>query len=180
MPPVLSDRVAGATSAAAAAAAELPASMAALGGPRYRYVLFHFWFITVTKRSLSLALAFAGLTFTALQAASLCLVTTPPESMAGAVGRALRPLGLLGLPVKELVLTMLLALRFMATVGCCWQKSNEGLCCDGGLGDMGAGKGASGEVPAGASAGRSCPLAAPGFSLTAPSALAPPHFLAPT
>ena len=116
MPPVLSDRGAGIASAAASAAGELPASMAALGGPRYRYVLFHFWFITITKRSLSLALAFAGLTFTALQAASLCLVTTPPESMAKAVGRALSPLGLLGLPVKELVLTMLLALRFMATV----------------------------------------------------------------
>ena len=39
------------------------------------------------------------------------------------MGRALRPLGLLGVPVRELVLTMLLALRFMATVSCdcrCW------------------------------------------------------------
>lgn len=129
MPPILSDRSlptaaaaasagagASAATAAAAAATELPASMAQLGGPPYRYVLFHFWFITITKRSLNLALALAGLTFAALQSASLCLVTTPPEAMARAVGRALRPLGMLGLPVRELVLTTLLALRFMATV----------------------------------------------------------------
>lgn len=113
VPPILSDRTAATT---AAAAAELPGSMAALGAPPYRYVLFHFGWITVTKRSLNLAAALAGLTFAALQSASLCLVTTPPESMAAAVGSALRPLGLLGVPVRELVLTMLLALRFMATV----------------------------------------------------------------
>ncbi|KAL4445849.1 hypothetical protein ABPG77_009048 [Micractinium sp. CCAP 211/92] len=127
VPPVLSDRSLPAAAAAAAAgaspatgvaeaAAELPASMSQLGGPPYRYVVFHFWFVTITKRSLNLALALSGLTFAALQSASLCLVTTPPEAMARAVGRALRPLGLLGLPVKELVLTTLLALRFMATV----------------------------------------------------------------
>lgn len=117
MPPVLSDRVAAAASGAAAAAPDaLPASMAALGAPPYRYVLFHWGWITITRRSLNLAVALAGLTFAALQGASLCLVTTPPEAIAGAVGRALRPLGLLGLPVKELVLLMLLALRFMATV----------------------------------------------------------------
>ena len=123
VPPVLSNRAvpeaaaAAGAGAAAAVAAELPSSMAALGAAPYRYVLFHFGWITVTKRSLNLAIAFAGLTFAALQGASLCLVTTPPEAMAAAVGRALAPLGLLGLPVKELVLTQLLALRFMATVG---------------------------------------------------------------
>ncbi|KAI3438615.1 hypothetical protein D9Q98_001038 [Chlorella vulgaris] len=112
--PVMSNRSAGAS--AAAAGGELPASMAQLGATPYRYVLLQLGWITVTKRSLNLALAIAGLTFAALQAASLCLVTTPPESMARAVGRALSPLGLVGLPVKELVLTVLLALRFMATV----------------------------------------------------------------
>ncbi|PRW58940.1 serine threonine- kinase Nek1 isoform X5 [Chlorella sorokiniana] len=137
VPPVLSDRAvpaatagaaaaaataassgaaAAATAAGSAAAAELPASMAALGAPNYRYVLFHFGWITVTKRSLNLAVALTSLTFAALQSASLCLVTTPPEAMATAVGRALRPLGLLGVPVRELVLTVLLALRFMAMV----------------------------------------------------------------
>ena len=111
--------------------------MAALGVPPYRYVLFHFWWITITKRSLNLAIAVAGLTFAALQAASLCLVTTPPEAMAAAVGRALRPLGLLGLPVRELVLTVLLALRFMAMVslwgtrvGCSLRASAAGWCAN--------------------------------------------------
>ena len=33
----------------------------------YRYVLFRLWFITVTRRSVSLAVASASLTFTALQ-----------------------------------------------------------------------------------------------------------------
>ncbi len=59
----------------------------------------------------------AALTFTALQSASLCLVTTPPERMAAAIGKALSPLGWLGLPVNEMVLTVLLSLRFMGTVG---------------------------------------------------------------
>lgn len=115
--------MASATSAAAVAG-DLPVSMAQLGAPPYRYVLLHLGWITVTKRSLNLALAFAGLTFAALQSASLCLVTTPPEGMARAVGRALGPLGVLGLPIKELVLTMLLALRFMATVSAPEQKAH--------------------------------------------------------
>ena len=109
--PVLSNR-----SADVAPATGLPASMAQAGAPPYSYVLLRVGWVTVTKRSLNLAVAIAGLTFAALQSASLCLVTTPPEGMARAVGRALRPLGLLGLPVQELMLTMLLALRFMATV----------------------------------------------------------------
>jgi hypothetical protein len=33
----------------------------------YRYVLFHFWFITITRRSLSVAIAASCLTFVALQ-----------------------------------------------------------------------------------------------------------------
>ena len=33
----------------------------------YRYVLFHFWFITITRRSLSVAVAASCLTFVALQ-----------------------------------------------------------------------------------------------------------------
>lgn len=104
--------------------------MTALGAPQYRYVLFHFGWITITKRSLGLAVALTSLTFAALQSASLCLVTTPPEAMAAAVGRALRPLGLLGVPVRELVLTVLLALRFMAMVrgqGCWWGLGREWL-----------------------------------------------------
>jgi hypothetical protein len=48
----------------------LPAGMEGLpGSPAsgYRYVLFHFLFVTVTRRSLSLAIAASCLTFVALQ-----------------------------------------------------------------------------------------------------------------
>ena len=82
----------------------------------YRYVVVALGPLTITKRSLSLAITLSGITFVSLQCASLCLITTSPERMALAVERALTPFGLLGLPVKELVLTVLLSLRFMATV----------------------------------------------------------------
>ena len=82
----------------------------------YSYVVLWLGPFTITKRSLSLAVTLSSLTFVALQTASLSLVSTPPERMAMAVGRALKPLSFLGVPVQELVLTVLLALRFMATV----------------------------------------------------------------
>jgi general transcription factor 3C polypeptide 2 len=94
----------------------IPTSMADVIGQSYSYVVLNLGPFSVTKRSLNLAITLAGLTFVALQCASLCLITTPPERMALAVGRGLRPLGLFGVPIRELVLTMLLALRFMATV----------------------------------------------------------------
>ena len=43
----------------------LPGSVPYSGG--YRYVLFHFWFITITRRSLSVAIAASCLMFVALQ-----------------------------------------------------------------------------------------------------------------
>ncbi len=50
------------------------------------------------------------------QSASLCLTTTPPEELAGALRTLLAPLGLLGVPVADIGLTLLLSLRFMALV----------------------------------------------------------------
>lgn len=85
-------------------------------GRGYRYVVLWLGPFTITKRSLSLAITLSSLTFVALQTASLCLVSTPPERMALAIGRALKPLAVVGVPVKELVLTVLLSLRFIATV----------------------------------------------------------------
>lgn len=126
--PVMSDRAptaatinfaAGTTGTAQAVQSlgtSLPTSMVDVIGQSYNYVVLNLGPFSVTKRSLNLAITLSGLMFVALQCASLCLITTPPERMALAVGRGLRPLGLLGVPVKELVLTVLLALRFMATV----------------------------------------------------------------
>ena len=94
----------------------LPGSLSDVVSNSYRYVVLNLGPFSVTKRSLTLAITLSGLTFVALQCASLCLVTTPPERMALAVSRALKPFGIFGVPVKELMLTVLLALRFMATV----------------------------------------------------------------
>ncbi|KAK9834986.1 hypothetical protein WJX81_002240 [Elliptochloris bilobata] len=92
----------------------LPGVSPAAGG--YRYVILHLWLITVTRRSIALAVSAASLTFVALQSASLCLTTTPPEELAGALRTLLAPAGLLGSPVADIGLTLLLSLRFMALV----------------------------------------------------------------
>ncbi|EIE24690.1 CbiQ-domain-containing protein [Coccomyxa subellipsoidea C-169] len=108
VPPVLQTR------GVPPAAEGLPSTLSTTGG--YGYVLFHFWFITITRRSMSLAIAASCLTFVALQSASLSLTTTPAEEMAVGLRLALAPLRLLRLPVDEIALTLLLSLRFMALV----------------------------------------------------------------
>lgn len=50
------------------------------------------------------------------QSASLCLTTTPAEQLARGLKLWLSPLGLLGVPVAEISLTLLLSLRFLAVV----------------------------------------------------------------
>ena len=52
----------------------------------------------------------------ASQSASLCLTTTPPEELAGALRTLLAPAAALGAPVADIGLTLLLSLRFMALV----------------------------------------------------------------
>ncbi|CAL8467723.1 g7261 [Coccomyxa elongata] len=108
VPPVLQTR------GVPPAAEGLPSSVSTPGS--YRYVLFHFWFITITRRSLSLAVAASCLTFVALQSASLSLTTTPAEEMTLGLRLWLAPLRLLRMPVDEIALTLLLSLRFMALV----------------------------------------------------------------
>lgn len=114
-PPILSDR-APLSVTGDSILSNSPGSMTEVYRSSYRYVILWLGPFTVTKRSLSLAVTLAGLTFVALQSASLALITTPPERMAGAIGKAIAPLGMIGVPVHELLLTVLLALRFMATV----------------------------------------------------------------
>ena len=60
------------------------------------------------KRS---AASSAMLTFTVLQSANLWLSTTPPEAVAAAIRWYLAPLRLVGAPVDELALTLLLSLQ---------------------------------------------------------------------
>ena len=114
--PVLNTRAMPADAVAVIGGTDVPSSMPSLGQRAYSYVVLNAGPFTITKRGLGLASAIAGLTFVAIQGASVALVTTPPERMALAVGHILRPFGWLGVPVRELILTVLLALRFMSTV----------------------------------------------------------------
>lgn len=82
----------------------------------YNYVICNLGIITVTRRSVNLAITAAALTFCALQSASLCLVTTPGEEMAVALQRWLAPLRLLRVPTQRIGVTLLLSLRFMSLV----------------------------------------------------------------
>ncbi|GMH36137.1 hypothetical protein BSKO_04005 [Bryopsis sp. KO-2023] len=82
----------------------------------YKYSYFKFWFLNVTRKSVRIAVSAACLVFVALQSASLCLVTTPPEELAMSVQWFLTPLRFLGLPVKEIGFTLLMSLRFLSVV----------------------------------------------------------------
>ncbi|KAK9804564.1 hypothetical protein WJX73_000023 [Symbiochloris irregularis] len=92
----------------------LPSLAASKGA--YKHVLFHWGIFTITQRSLTLACSSASLTFLALQSASLTLTTTPSEEIALALQSLMSPLRFLGVPVKQVTLSVLLALRFMALV----------------------------------------------------------------
>lgn len=84
--------------------------------PSYRYTVLHLGIFSITKRSLALSVTLFSIMCMTLQAASICLVTTPPERMALAVKRAISPLALVGLPVHRLYIMLLLSFRFMSTV----------------------------------------------------------------
>ncbi|XP_056699646.1 protein ABCI12, chloroplastic isoform X2 [Spinacia oleracea] len=79
----------------------------------YKYMLFKFGPLQMTRKGLSIASTSACLTFTILQSASLCLSTTPPEQLASALRWFLLPLARIGVPVAEIVLTLMLSLRFI-------------------------------------------------------------------
>lgn len=51
-----------------------------------------------------------------LQSASICLATTTPEQLASALQWFMGPLALIGVPVAEIILTLLLSLRFISLV----------------------------------------------------------------
>ncbi|XP_021742057.1 protein ABCI12, chloroplastic-like [Chenopodium quinoa] len=79
----------------------------------YTYVLFKLGPLQMTRKGLSVASTSACLTFTIFQSASLCLSTTPPEQLASALRWFLLPLAHIGVPVDEIVLTLMLSLRFI-------------------------------------------------------------------
>ncbi|KAM5569215.1 protein ABCI12, chloroplastic [Rosa sericea] len=89
----------------------LPASLAG-----YSYLIFKLGPIQFTRKGLSVASTAACLTFTVFQSASLCLTTTTPEELAFALRWFMLPLTNLGVPVAEIILTLMLSLRFISLV----------------------------------------------------------------
>lgn len=84
--------------------------------PDYSYILFQRGPVTVTRRSLSLAIRLSTIFFTLIYSTNLYLLTTAPEEITAGIESLMRPLRLLKLPVTEIALTLTLSLRFIPLV----------------------------------------------------------------
>ncbi|MBM0740207.1 energy-coupling factor transporter transmembrane protein EcfT [Phormidium sp. CLA17] len=82
----------------------------------YRYVLLKFGSLTVTRRSLDLAIRVSTLLFTLLYSTNLFLLTTAPEAVTAAIENWMSPLRRFKVPVTEIALTLTLSLRFIPLV----------------------------------------------------------------
>lgn len=88
----------------------------------YRYVYFdqpRFAFLprlTVTRRSLDIAIKISTLIFTLIYSTSLYLLTTAPEEITAGLEDLMSPLRRLDLPISEISLTLTLSLRFIPLV----------------------------------------------------------------
>jgi energy-coupling factor transport system permease protein len=82
----------------------------------YQYVLFQYWIITVTRRSVELAVRLSTSLFTLIYSTNLYLLTTAPEEITAGLESLMLPLRRLRLPVTEVALTLTLALRFIPLV----------------------------------------------------------------
>ncbi|HIK44872.1 MAG TPA: energy-coupling factor transporter transmembrane protein EcfT [Leptolyngbyaceae cyanobacterium M65_K2018_010] len=105
------------TPAAIASLEQPPESLPELPQPTaYRYVLFDWGPLTVTRRSLELGIRIGTLLFTLIYGTNLYLLTTAPEEITLALESLMAPLRRLGLPVTEIALTVTLSLRFIPLV----------------------------------------------------------------
>lgn len=82
----------------------------------YQYILFKRGPITVTRRSLDLAVNLSTLLFTLIYSTNLFLLTTAPEEITAGIESLMRPLRRLNWPVTEISLTLTLSLRFIPLV----------------------------------------------------------------
>ncbi len=88
----------------------------------YRYVYFDqpkFAFLprlTITRRSLDVAVRISTLIFTLIYSTSLYLLTTAPEEITAGLENVMSPLRRLNLPIAEITLTLTLSLRFIPLV----------------------------------------------------------------
>ena len=72
--------------------------------------------ITITRRSLDIAIRVSTLIFTLIYSTSLYLLTTAPEEITEGLDDLMSPLRRLNIPVSEIVLTLTLSLRFIPLV----------------------------------------------------------------
>ncbi|XP_066308315.1 LOW QUALITY PROTEIN: protein ABCI12, chloroplastic-like [Miscanthus floridulus] len=82
----------------------------------YSYTILKLGPLQFTRKGLSVASTSASLSFAIFQSASLCLTTTTPEQLASALWWFMIPLKHIGVPVPEIILTLLLSLRFINLV----------------------------------------------------------------
>jgi energy-coupling factor transport system permease protein len=95
----------------------LPASELNLPQPTdYRYILWSAGPVTVTRRSLDLAVRVSTILFTLIYSSNLYLLTTAPEEITTGLESLMRPLRRLNVPVTEIALTLTLSLRFIPLV----------------------------------------------------------------
>lgn len=83
---------------------------------KYSYVLFQKGPVTVTRRSLDLAISLSSIVFTLIYSTNLYLLTTAPEEITSGMESLMQPLRRFNLPVTELTLTLTLSLRFIPLV----------------------------------------------------------------
>ena len=101
----------------------LPASDLDLPPTSYQYVLFETTVqffgritITITRRSIDLAIRISTLLFTLIYSSNLYLLTTAPEEITAGLEDLMQPLRYFHLPVTEIALTLTLSLRFIPLV----------------------------------------------------------------
>ena len=82
----------------------------------YRYVLFERGPVTITRRSLDLAVRLSTSLFTLIYSTNLFLLVTAPEEITAGLESLMLPLRRLKLPVTEIALTLTLSLRFIPLV----------------------------------------------------------------
>ena len=82
----------------------------------YRYVLVDLGKLTITRRSLDVAVRVATLVFTLIYSTNLYLLTTAPEEITAGLEDLMSPLRVFKLPITEIALTLTLSLRFIPLV----------------------------------------------------------------
>jgi energy-coupling factor transport system permease protein len=105
----------------ASAQPRLPSDNLALPQPTsYNYVLYELHQgllnLTITRRSVDIAIRISTLLFTVIYSSTLYLLTTAPEEITAGLESLMRPLRRLNVPVTEIALTLTLSLRFIPLV----------------------------------------------------------------